>query len=201
MVITLWKAILWARPIVAGGLTGLVAAAMLSTAAPAAGYSDGGGVQIAESQQQHRQGQQVPYGGQLQYRPRDQKHYQQGGPPPYPQGRQYDWNAYRPGHPPAQWQQYHQKFDPRPYQWNQYADHSYRWQPYVRPYGWNNRRWTYGEYLPRAYWGQNYWLPNYWTFGLVNPPYGYVWVRYGNDALMVNIITGQILGSVYWLFY
>lgn len=33
-------------------------------------------------------------------------------------------------------------FDPRPYQWNQYADHSYRWQPYQPPRGWYDRRWS-----------------------------------------------------------
>ena len=141
--------------------------------------------------------------------PTGQQQYQQGGPPPnqpwgqpqYRQGQRYDWGTYQPGHQPPQWSQYNHNFDPRPFQWNQYADHSYRGQPYQPPRGWYERRWAYGQILPAPFWARNYWLVNYWGFGLVDPPYGYVWVRYGNDALMVNIITGQILGSVYWLFY
>jgi Ni/Co efflux regulator RcnB len=157
-------------------------------------------------QQQYQQGWQQ--GGQPQYQ-QGQQQYQQGGPPPnqpwgqpqYRQGQRYDWGTYQPGHQPPQWSQYNHNFDPRPYQWNQYADHSYRGQPYQPPRGWYDRRWAYGQILPAPFWARNYWMVNYWGFGLVDPPYGYVWVRYGNDALMVNIITGQILGSVYWLFY
>jgi hypothetical protein len=144
---------------------------------------------------QYRQGGQPPYqqGGQQQY--------QQGGQQQYQQSQRYNWGSYQPGHQPPQWNQYHRNFDPRPYQWNQYADHSYRWQPYQPPRGWYDRRWAYGQILPAPFWARNYWLGNYWNFGLIDPPYGYVWVRYGNDALLVNVITGRILGSVYWLFY
>jgi len=153
---------------------------------------------------QYRQGGQPPYqqGGQQQGGQQGgQQPYQQGGQQQYQQGQRYDWGSYQPGHQPPQWNQYHRNFDPRPYQWNQYADHSYRGQPYQPPRGWYDRRWAYGQILPAPFWARNYWLGNYWSFGLIDPPYGYVWVRYGNDALMVNIITGQILGSVYWLFY
>ena len=162
------------------------------------------------SQQQNQKNNQ--YGGSLQYRQGwqqqggqqqggQQQGWQQQGGQHYPQGQRYDWGGYQPGHQPSQWNQNHHNFDPRPYQWNQYADHSYRGQPYQPPRGWYDRRWAYGQILPAPFWARNYWLGNYWSYGLVNPPYGYVWVRYGNDALMVNIITGQILGSVYWLFY
>jgi hypothetical protein len=33
------------------------------------------------------------------------------------------------------------------------------------------------------------------------PPYGYEWVCYGDDALLVNVYTGEILQVVYGLFY
>ena len=164
----------------------------------------GGRLQYRQGgQQQYQQGGQQQYqqGGQQPYQQGGQQPYQQGGQQPYQQGHRYDWSAYQPGHPPPQWQQYHQNFDPRPYQWNQYADHSYRWQPYVQPRGWYYRRWAYGQTLPPMFWGRDYWLVNYWGFGLIDPPYGYVWVRYGNDALLINVVNGQILGVVYWLFY
>ena len=187
-------------------------------------YQQGG--QQQGGQQQYQQGGQQPYqqggqqqGWQQQYQQGGQKPYQQGGPPPnqpggqqqyqqggqqqyqYQQAQRYNWSHYQPGRSPPQWDQYHRNFDPRPYQWNQYADHSYRGQPYARPRGWYDRHWAYGQTLPYPFWARNYWMDNYWGYGLVDPPYGYVWVRYGNDALLVSIITGQILGAVYWLFY
>jgi Ni/Co efflux regulator RcnB len=55
--------------------------------------------------------------------------------------------------------------------------------------------------LPTIFWRRNYWISDYWMFGLMNPPYGYVWVRYGEDALLVNVQTGRILQVVYSVFY
>jgi hypothetical protein len=136
-------------------------------------YQQGGqqGGQQQWGQQGGQQGGQQPYqqggqqGGQQQWG-------QQGGQQQYQQSHRYDWSAYRPGQRPPQWQQYQQGFNPRPYQWNQYADHSYRWQPYVQPRGWYYRHWAYGERLPSLFWGRQYWMDNYWQFGLIDPPYG-----------------------------
>jgi Ni/Co efflux regulator RcnB len=36
--------------------------------------------------------------------------------------------------------------------------------------------------------------------GLIDPPYGYVWVRYGPDALLVNVENGLILSVMYGVF-
>ena len=55
--------------------------------------------------------------------------------------------------------------------------------------------------LPTLFWTRDYWIDDYWVFGLVAPPYGYVWVRYGDDALLVNVQTGLILRVVYRVFY
>jgi Ni/Co efflux regulator RcnB len=44
----------------------------------------------------------------------------------------------------------------------------------------------HGDRLPREYWAQNYWLNNYLNFGLIAPPDGYVWVRYGPDAVLID---------------
>jgi Ni/Co efflux regulator RcnB len=38
-------------------------------------------------------------------------------------------------------------------------------------------------------------------FGLLIPPYGYVWVRYGDDALLVDTRTGMVLQVRYGVFY
>ena len=72
---------------------------------------------------------------------------------------------------------------------------------YVRPAGWYPHRWVYGESLPSGWYGQNYWIVNFSFFGLIYPPYGYEWIRVGDDALLVDIDTGVILRVEYGVFY
>ena len=72
---------------------------------------------------------------------------------------------------------------------------------YVRPAGWYAHRWVYGETLPVAWYGSNYWIVNFSLFGLIYPPYGYEWIRVGDDALLVDIDTGIILRVDYGVFY
>ena len=50
-----------------------------------------------------------------------------------------------------------------------------------------------GDALPEAYVGKRYAIPNYWDYDLRAPPRGHRWVRYGDDALLVNRKTGLIL--------
>ena len=71
----------------------------------------------------------------------------------------------------------------------------------MRPNGWFERRWTYGQRFPRGWYGRQYWITNFMAFGLFAPPYGYEWVRYGNDALLINTYTGVIVRVEYGLFY
>ena len=115
--------------------------------------------------------------------------------------QRYDWSAYRPGHQPPQWQQYHRDFNPHSYQWNRTSNQRYHYQTYQRPHGWYAQRWTYGQILPRLFWSQNYWLTGYYNFGLIDPPYGYVWVQNGSDALLIDVQSGQILSVEYNVFY
>ncbi|MFZ3035045.1 MAG: RcnB family protein [Parvibaculum sp.] len=142
-----------------------------------------------QQNQQQRQPQQRPDQRQIQ----QQQHIQQN--------QRYDWRRYQPGHYPPQWQTYRRSFNPQPYYGNVVAPNRYRLQRYVGPHGWYYRRWVYGQYLPAIYWTRNYWLSSYWQFGLFNPPYGYVWVRYYNDALLISVENGHILRVVYSAFY
>jgi Ni/Co efflux regulator RcnB len=86
------------------------------------------------------------------------------------------------------------------YQHNFQAARSFRIGPYHRPAGWTSHRWGYGEILPRAYWAAPYLIADYWLFALEVPPAGYEWVRDGNDALLVNTDTGEILQVEYGVF-
>ena len=91
--------------------------------------------------------------------------------------------------------------DVHEYRRNYWAPRRYHWNVYRRPPGWYYRRWIYGERLPRAWFIRDYWIVNYLAFGLIAPPPGYVWVRVGNDAMLVNTETGEVLRVVYNLYY
>jgi Ni/Co efflux regulator RcnB len=98
------------------------------------------------------------------------------------------WNA-RPG-----------AVDSSAYRHNFQAARSYKIGPYHRPSGWAARRWAFGQTLPRAYWATQYVLVDYWLFSLEVPPAGYEWVRVGADAMLVNIVNGEILQAEYGVF-
>jgi Ni/Co efflux regulator RcnB len=98
------------------------------------------------------------------------------------------------GHAPA-------NFDRHAYQRNFVAPRRFHFGVYVRPRGWYEHRWTYGEILPALFWTQNYWLGNYYNYGLADPPPGFVWVRYGSDALLIDQNSGEVLQVEYDVFY
>jgi Ni/Co efflux regulator RcnB len=71
---------------------------------------------------------------------------------------------------------------------------------YVRPTGWYAHRWTYGERLPRAFFAPDYFILDFAAYGLISPWDGYEWVRYGDDALLIDIDTGEVIRTEYDLF-
>jgi len=93
-----------------------------------------------------------------------------------------------------------QQFDRQAYNHNFNADHGYHIGPYHAPRGFAYRRWSYGQVLPRIYWGQQYWLSDYWLFGLDVPPVGFEWVRFGPDALLIDTNSGEVIQVVYGRF-
>ncbi|MBL6852880.1 MAG: RcnB family protein [Alphaproteobacteria bacterium] len=74
---------------------------------------------------------------------------------------------------------------------------------YRQPYGWYYQRWTVGAFLPSLFWSQSYWIDqDDWDYyGLYDAPPGTVWVRYGNDALLIDRYTGEVIQVVYGIFY
>lgn len=86
------------------------------------------------------------------------------------------------------------------YRHNFSAAERYRIGPYHPPRGFAYRRYVFGERLPRVYWAPGYFLSDYWLFGLDLPPAGYEWVRYGPDALLIDLSDGEVVQTVYGLF-
>ena len=103
-------------------------------------------------------------------------------------------------HRPSGWNRPPHHFDSHTYQHNMTARQRFHWHSYQRPHGWYDHRWVYGEIMPAFFWAQEYWITDWWMFDLPQPPYGYEWVQYGDDALLVNIYTGEILEVEYNLF-
>jgi Ni/Co efflux regulator RcnB len=109
--------------------------------------------------------------------------------------------GYVVGHRPLNWNHRPRVINRRFYHHNFVAVHRFHWRPYVRPHGWYYRRWVFGERLPGIFWARDYWITSYWLFGLPIPPYGCEWVRYGDDALLIDVETGEILQVIYGIFY
>jgi Ni/Co efflux regulator RcnB len=87
------------------------------------------------------------------------------------------------------------------YHRNVTASQRFHYGDYHAPRGYAYRRWNYGEHLPAMYYAQNYWIPNYWNFGLAWAPDGCEWVRFGPDAILVDIATGEVIQVDYDVFY
>jgi Ni/Co efflux regulator RcnB len=81
------------------------------------------------------------------------------------------------------------------------APHRYRAPSYHRPSGWYAHRWTFGEVLPAMFWAPDYWLNDYRDYDLPLPPPGTVWVRDGDDALLIDRYSGEIIQVEYSVFY
>lgn len=80
-------------------------------------------------------------------------------------------------------------------------DHErFRVPPYRYPYNWGYRTWRVGERLPYLFLSDGYYI-EFGPYGLPRPPYGYRWVRFGPDVLLVNVYTGEIVDVVYDIFY
>jgi hypothetical protein len=92
------------------------------------------------------------------------------------------------------------------YDWRDYRARNrtiYHLPRYYAPYGWGYgyRRFGVGFTLDSVLFGSNYWIGDPWAYRLP-PAYGpYRWVRYYDDALLVDIRTGTVVDVVYDIFW
>jgi len=74
---------------------------------------------------------------------------------------------------------------------------------YRAPYGWNRSysRFSIGIYLDSILFEQDYWIDDPWTYRLP-PVYGPLrWVRYYDDALLIDIRDGYVVDVIYDFFW
>jgi Ni/Co efflux regulator RcnB len=97
-----------------------------------------------------------------------------------------------PRHDFSGFRDYHRTFN---------ASRRFRAPYYRRPAGWYDHRWSFGEFLPAAFWARDYWLVDFEVYDLPPPPFGAVWVRVGSDVLLVDEESGEIITVAYGIFY
>jgi Ni/Co efflux regulator RcnB len=92
------------------------------------------------------------------------------------------------------------------YDWRGYRNSNrnlYRLPRYYAPGGWGYgyRRFGIGFTLNSILYSQQYWIndPYYYRLPEVDGPYR--WVRYYNDALLVDIYSGEVVDTIYDIFW
>ena len=92
----------------------------------------------------------------------------------------------------------------RRYDWRRHRDRNrsiFQFGRYHDPYGYGYRRFSIGFSLVPNYYRSNYWLNDPWQYRLP-PAYGpYRWVRYYDDALLVNIYNGRVVDVIHNFFW
>ena len=88
------------------------------------------------------------------------------------------------------------------YDWNRYRQQNrnlYRLPRYYAPRGWNDgyRRFGVGVTLNSFLFGSNYWINDPYSYRLPDAWEPYRWVRYYNDALLVDVRTGRVVDVEY----
>jgi Ni/Co efflux regulator RcnB len=93
-----------------------------------------------------------------------------------------------------------QQFDQRRYQPSYRAPQRFRASPYRAPQGFYFRSWSYGDRLPFGWYTPSYYL-SWGAYGLPIPPVGCEWVRVGQDAVLIDVWSGEVLSVYHGLFW
>jgi Ni/Co efflux regulator RcnB len=89
------------------------------------------------------------------------------------------------------------------YDWRNYRDRhrsTFHLGIYLDPFGYGYQPFGIGYRLTPAYFGQRYWIdPG--MYQLPYPPPGTQWVRYWNDAVLVDMYSGQVVDVIRDFFW
>ena len=90
------------------------------------------------------------------------------------------------------------------YDWNGWRRHHrsiYHLHSYHDPFGWAYQVFSIGWRLWPAYYGSSYWINDPWMYRLPPPPPGMRWIRYYNDALLVDMWSGEVVDVIHNFFW
>jgi hypothetical protein len=91
----------------------------------------------------------------------------------------------------------------RRYDWRRYRDHhrsTFHLGIYYDPFGYGYQSFNIGYRLAPAYFGNQYWIDPA-LYGLPYPPPGAQWVRYWNDAVLVDMYSGEVIDVIRDFFW
>lgn len=85
--------------------------------------------------------------------------------------------------------------------WRQHHGSRYHVGHYHDPFGWGYAPFYVGWRLWPAYYAQSYWIADPWEYRLPPAPPGTRWIRYYNDAVLVDEWTGEVLDVIQGFFW
>ena len=114
-----------------------------------------------------------------------------------------DWHS-KSGSGHRHWDRHDWRRDNR-YDWRSHRNshrHIYRLGRYYAPYDyWSYRRLSVGFFMDALFYSNRYWINDPYYYRLP-PAYGpYRWVRYYDDALLVDIYSGEVVDVIYDVFW
>ena len=72
---------------------------------------------------------------------------------------------------------------------------------YFDPFGWGYNPYQIGWRLWPSYYSSRYWINDPWQYRLPYAPPGTRWVRYYDDAILVDTWSGQVVDVIYNFFW
>jgi Ni/Co efflux regulator RcnB len=90
------------------------------------------------------------------------------------------------------------------YDWQNHRRHHrslFHFGFYYDPFGWGYQRYSIGSRLWPSYYRSSYWLNDPWQYRLPYAPPGYRWIRYYDDAVLVDTWDGQVVDVIYNFFW
>src|SRR6478672_3605505 len=92
----------------------------------------------------------------------------------------------------------------RRYDWRSWRDHHhshFHLGFYYDPFGWSYRPYSIGWRLWPSYYSSRYWISDPWEYRLPYAPPGYRWIRYWDDAFLVDTFTGEVVDVIQNFFW
>ena len=90
------------------------------------------------------------------------------------------------------------------YDWRNWRNHhhsTFHLGFYYDPFGWGYQPFSIGWRLWPNYYSSNYWINDPWQYRLPYAPPGTQWIRYYNDALLVDMYTGEVVDVIHNFFW
>lgn len=90
------------------------------------------------------------------------------------------------------------------YDWRRHRDRNrsiFRIGVYYDPFGWNYRRHNVGWRLWPDYYSSSYWIHDPWMYRLPAAYPGTRWIRYHDDALLVDTWSGEVIDVIHNFFW